>query len=567
MLQSYSILYIEDNREIAEEIAFFLEPRVKKLYCAYDGQEGLSLYNKVHPDIIITDIQMPIMNGIEMIKEIRERDSDIPIIITTAFNDSEYMFQALDLQVDGYLIKPLRFDKLIQRLQKVIEPMELKRALINKNSELEQINTNLDAIVKDKTQKLEYFYKHDTITGLSNFIELGEAIESNEYAYLILLDISNFSAINKQYGKDFGDAILRAVAEGLKIHINDRSQLFKIESDRFVILMKERELKTIELFCEQIISFFDMRSINVKEIGVYINFNIAITRVTQDLYPMINAEYALDIGKKSGSRYYSFYDDSQLSVKRAKDAIKWLNLTKEMIQNDQIEPYYQPIVDIHTKKIIKYEVLARANYNGEILSPYLFINSAEKLGMVSSITRMMITKSFAFFSGSSYSFSINITQRDLLDNYLINFLEQKLRLYNITPSQVVFEILENITLGERHATILKQLKALKNIGFKIAIDDFGVDNSNFSRLLEVDFDYIKLDGKFIQKLDTNEKDKLIVTAIVALAKSLRIETIAEYVENETLYNIVKNTGVDMAQGYYIGEPLPQHKTILATVES
>ena len=556
MFEKYSLLYVEDNREISEEVEFFLKVKFKNLYVAYNGTEGVELFKKYRPELIITDIQMPIMNGISMIELIREIDSDVAIIITTAFNESDYLLKAIHLQVDGYIMKPLNFKKLLARLEKVVYPIELKQQLLDTNTELKEINENLDKIVQEKTRELEYLYSHDPLTGLCNFVSLGEEIDTGRYENLILLDISNFATINKQYGKTFANSILVEVASKLKEHATPNMRLFKTESDRFVFLSHSKDDNNIEEFCQQIISFFDTQVLAVEELEVTINFSIGIAKITDEYFPLVNAEYALDIGKKIGSRYYHFYDESQESVANAKETIKWINATKELIKNEAIQPYYQPIADAQTGEILKYEVLARGNYEGKLLSPYFFIDSAEKLGLVSSITRMMVNKSFQYFQGKKMRFSINITQRDLLDKYLISFLKKKLELHDIEPNRVTFEILENITVGEQHGLIIEQLKALKDIGFEIAIDDFGIENSNFSRLLEIDFNYIKLDGLFIKGLKESKKDRDIVSAIVSLAKTLKIKTVAEYVEDKEILKIVKECGVDMAQGYLIGKPQP-----------
>jgi len=556
VFKKYNLLYVEDNKEISEEIEFFLKPKFKNFYTAYDGAQGVELFKEHRPDLIITDIQMPVMDGISMIEAIREIDSEVGIIITTAFNESDYLLRAIHLQVDGYIMKPLNFKKLLTRLEKVLEPIELKNKIFSQNSELQEINKNLDKIVKEKTKELAYLYSHDPLTGLSNFISLGEEIDTGRYENLILLDISNFATINKQYGKVFANTILIEVSKKLKEHATVNMRLFKTESDRFVFLSHSSDANNLEEFCQQIISFFDTQLLFVEGLEITINFSIGIAKITDEHFPLVNAEYALDVGKKIGSRYYHFYDESQESVNSAKETIKWISATKEMIKNEAIEPYYQPIADAKTGKIVKYEVLARANYEGKLLSPYFFIASAEKLGLVSSITRMIINKSFAYFKGKEENFSINITQRDLLDKYLVVFLEQKLALYNIAPSRVTFEILENVTVGEQHTLIMKQIQSLKSMGFEIAIDDFGIENSNFSRLLEIDFDYIKLDGLFIRGLKENKKDRDIVSAIVSLAKTLKIKTVAEYVEDKEILEIVTECGVDMAQGYLIGKPQP-----------
>lgn len=555
-LESYRILYVEDNPDISEEVAFFLESWVDTLYCAYDGEEGLELFERERPDIVITDIQMPRMNGLDMIDRIREVDAEVPIIITTAYNETDYLLKAVNLHVDGYLMKPLNFKELVARLRKIVEPLELRKALHQKNRELETLNANLDGMVQEKTRELEYLYNHDPLTGLSNFVKLGTEIETGEFRHLLLLDISNFSVINKQYGKAFANVILKEAANALKRHIGPYARLFKTESDRFVILTREASVEKVEEYCDQIIGFFDMRPLNVENTEVSIGFSIGIARITDDFYPTVNAEYALDIGKEVGSRYYYFYDDSAESVQQAKETIKWLNVTNDLIAREALVPFIQPIIDLQSGDLVKYEVLARGDYEGNLLSPYLFLGPAEQLGLVNSVTRMMIGKSFACFEGTDTNFSINLTQRDLLDRYFIDFLEQKIERFAIDPSRVTFEVLETVTLGEQHRVILEQLRALKALGFMIAVDDFGIENSSLARLLEIDFDFIKLDGVFIRNLDKNPKEVKILRAIVNMAKSLNIKTIAEFVESETICDIVRECGVDMAQGYHIGHPRP-----------
>jgi EAL domain-containing protein (putative c-di-GMP-specific phosphodiesterase class I) len=221
-----------------------------------------------------------------------------------------------------------------------------------------------------------------------------------------------------------------------------------------------------------------------------------------------------------------------------------------------IEPYFQPIIDIKTKEIKKYEALARGIMEDGVILPLEFIKSAEKLGLMSSITKVMINKSFDFFRDNEYDFSINITERDLLDGYLCKFLKEKLEFYEVDAPRVIFEITESITLAKNYAKIVKELEALREMGFKIAIDDFGVNDSNFSKLMDLNFDFIKVDGIFIKELKLDKKSKDILKAIVNFAKTLNIQIIVEYVEDEETLEIIKECGVDFAQGYFIAKPEP-----------
>ena len=393
----------------------------------------------------------------------------------------------------------------------------------------------------------------DTTQTCTNQIE--NEIKRYDYNYLFLLDVSNFSAINKVFGKLFSNKILLEIESMLDINTHRRAKLFKVESDRFVILSSERSKDSVIEYCEQIISFFDTKKVTLDDVELDVTFNIGVSRIINNISDtIVNSEYALEKSKKVGSRNYEIYDELNLEYIDEKDAILWLNKTKEIILNDQIEPYFQAMQEISTGKINKYEVLARGVVEDEIIEPKYFMKSASRLGILTAITKTIIKKSFRYFKNTEGLFSINLTERDLLEGYLSEFLKDKLLIYSIDPSRVTFEILESVVVDRNFKVISKQIKELKDMGFLIAIDDFGIENSNFNRLLEMNADIIKVDGSFIGELKENEKLALIVETIVNLAKSLGVKTVAEYVKDEYTYQAVKELGIDYAQGYYIGKP-------------
>ena len=395
----------------------------------------------------------------------------------------------------------------------------------------------------------------DSINADTNLIE--SELKRELYNYLFLLDVSNFSAINKVFGKVFSNKILLEIESMLGVNTHNQAKLFKVESDRFVILSSEKSKESIKEYCEQIISFFDTKKVTLEDVELDVTFNIGVSKIINNISDtIVNSEYALDKSKKLGSRNYEIYDELNVEYVDEKDAILWLNKTKELILNDQIEPYFQAIQNISTGKIEKYEVLARGIIGDEIIEPRYFVNSAKRLGILTSITKIIITKSFKYFKNRESAFSINLTERDLLEGYLNEFLKDKLSLYEIEPSRVTFEILESVVVDQNFKVISEQIRELKELGFHIAIDDFGIENSNFNRLLEMNADFIKVDGAFVSELKENEKMSLIVKAIVDLAKSLNIKTVAEFVKDEYTYETVKELGIDYAQGYFIGKPKP-----------
>ncbi len=184
---------------------------------------------------------------------------------------------------------------------------------------------------------------------------------------------------------------------------------------------------------------------------------------------------------------------------------------------------------------------------------------ARSSGFLYEITKIIIDKSLEKISmlqervPVSINLSINITEDDLLTLNLKHYLNEMLQKYEMSPEQITFEILEGITsTGTKNS--IAQLKELKEMGIKLAIDDFGVEYSNFERISELDIDFLKIDGKYIKEVATNEKSYQIVKAITDFAHSMDIEVVAEFVESKAIYEVVCDLGIDYSQGYYFYEP-------------
>lgn len=543
-----NILYVEDDKIARESTLRFLETFFLKIDTAFDGEQAYVKKSLKKYDIIITDINMPKLNGIELIKKIREDDASTPILILSAYDDRDYFIESIKFGVDGYILKPLEMEQFYIIISKIVKRIELDKALL-------EYQHNLEKKVEEQIRDLRHKYYHEFYTDLPNSQKLQEDLLEKEFNYLLLLDISHFSTINKEYGRVFANNVLVRTARILEHHIHKKARLYKIESDRFVIVLKDASIESIHDYCKQIVAFFDNKNVKVDEAELHITFNIGVAKVQDNTTEtLINSEYALDKSKSLGSRQYEIFDENINCFKDEKEAIRWLETTRTLILEDKIEAYFQPIQDTQTGEIFKYEVLARGIIDDRIIAPIFFIPPAEKLGLITSITKIVINKSFEFFQDKTHQFSINITERDLLEGYMVGFLNERMAMYNIIPSRVTFEILENITLIENNEKIIQQLNILREMGFKISIDDFGTENSNFSRLLEINLDFIKIDGLFIKNLKKDVRNKTITKAIVNLSKTLGVKTIAEFVEDAEIYNIIKECGIDYAQGYYIGKP-------------
>jgi len=542
------ILIVDDTPTNIDLLVGYLEEDYE-LLIALDGLQALNILEHEIPDLILLDIRMPNLDGFETCLRIKkdERLLKVPIVFLTAESNEESIKKAFESGGVDFISKPIILAELSARIT-----THLKLADYSHN--LENIIENQTKTIKEKSQKLIDTLYLDNNSNLKNTLSLQRDLLDYKSGTIYLIDIDNFNVVNKLYGFTFGDRVLKEI--GLKIDslFNDETSLYKLGSDRYALVNSYIDELEIEQICNTLFEYFDKNKILVDEIPLKVTLSIGVAPISKDRDTIIEAEYAIDISKKLGKRYSFLYTKDSNFIKNEKDNIFWLNKTRDFIEKDMIVPFFQPIVDISTNKVYKYEALARVIENGEIIPPYKFLLSAKKLGLLSSITKSMITKCFKKFQNSDIKFSINITERDLLEDYLNDFIVESCEKYSIKPENFTLELLENITLSSDNEYILTNLGKIKSFGCKIAIDDFGSENSNFSRIISLKSDYLKIDGMFIRDIDKDEEKQKVISAIVQLAKKLEIKTVAEFVFDEAIFKMVKDLGVDYAQGYFLGKP-------------
>lgn len=375
--------------------------------------------------------------------------------------------------------------------------------------------------------------------------DLRENFFSGDYNFLGVLEIKGLSKLGSIYPLTELIILKDKIENILLATYKNEYKFFKAIGDKYIFFTQYDITDLKDIF----------ESFNVEEFG-FLDFYIGLSEInTNDICSTIKAEIALSLAKKEKTSLYIF-DQENKEVQKTMDYFSWKEKTKKIIANQDIIPYYQPIYNINTGKIEKYEVLARAIVEEQIISPFFFINHAEELGLINELTKIVIEKSFMYFKDKNQDFalSINLSEKDICDHEFITFIKNAIQRYNIRPERITLEILENITFSTENDIVISKIRELQKLGFKLAIDDFGSDNSNFSRLLNIDIDYIKFDAIFIKNINNNERNKVIVKSMVSMAKVLNIKTIAEYVETKEIMDTVIECGIDFAQGYYIGKP-------------
>ncbi|WP_136679123.1 EAL domain-containing protein [Neptunomonas sp. XY-337] len=407
--------------------------------------------------------------------------------------------------------------------------------------------------IKRSREELVQALEYDQLTGLGNKGKLMLALEVAEPdASLLLLNLNGFSIVNTAYGIDFGDRLLIAIAAHLH-QFASADRLYRINADEFALLLpKHADLEG------QIISirdYFASTTIDVDTLNFNVTFTYGGAANTNDL--LSKSLQALRKAKRRGKHSYHLYDSDQDAPDQSQrmNHIEWGQKLHAAIAEDRIVPYFQGIQDNKLGTINHYEALVRLVDDEQIHSPFHFLPAAHIAGLLPTITRIMIDKSFAHIADMPVTLSLNITEADLNEHYLADYLAEKSEAYGVSPERITLEILESVSADGKKNHI-KQLGALKARGYHLAIDDFGTEYSNFERILELQVEQLKIDAKYIRNITKDRTALEIVRAMVFFAKNTGIVTVAEYVSDADIQAVVESLGIELSQGYLFSEPAP-----------
>jgi len=404
-------------------------------------------------------------------------------------------------------------------------------------------------------RRLNISYITDKLTGLYNRNKFDSDVKKLKNPVLILVNIDRFKHINDYYGSKVGDELLKKVAVVIQniLPENLNAQLYRLGADDFGILYDYEYYPNIKTLARKIVKYFDSNELEIENIKLNISVSIGISTVE----PLLeNADIALKYIKKSLRKKIMFYSENMNAKKEIQQNIEKSKILYQAIKENRIEPFFQPIVDTYTKEITKYEVLARIIINGEPQSIYPYLQIAKDNKLYGDITKIIMKKTYErVIKKEDIDFSINISIEDILDTSIVRHMYYLYLKNRSLAKRATFEILESEAIKD-YQEIEKFLQRVKYYGSKIAIDDFGSGYSNFEHLINLNVDYIKIDGSLIKQLAVNPNAYKIVKVINDFAKETGIKTIAEFVENEEIYNLVKKLHINYCQGYYFYKPKP-----------
>jgi diguanylate cyclase (GGDEF)-like protein len=545
------VLYVEDDPLIRREYITFLSRFFEEIDSENNGQDGLNSALLKRYDLIITDYQMPSLNGLEMIEKIKERYPAQATLLVSAHKDSDILYRSVELGVDGYLFKPIERIQTIEVLYKIVAKILMEKENL-------QYKEHLEELVAEKSREALLTYTIDRISGLYSFAMLEHDLLEHTNHSLSLLKINNFKNLNDFYGYTVGNSILKQTAEFLSRSIEEEAlpfhALYRVSGAHFAIL-SPLEAKELSRFIHRIIQKFDSTEMQIDGQMMYLEMGSGIVDHADEA-PLSHADIALRQAEKEGD--IVIYRNDARSAKERSTRLQYQDMIKRALQEDRFVPYYQPIIDNKTKKIMKYEALARLILpDGKVISPGLFLPIAKETKMYNSITKMIIRKTLDNFRYSECSISMNLSIDDIKDRLTREFLIEQIGQFP-EPKRLVFELLESEGIGS-YEDVQEFFAELKHYGCKVAIDDFGSGYSNFEHLAKLNIDYIKIDGSLILGIEDTLISQVIVEMLSNFATKMGIKTIAEFVSKESISLKVNDMGIDESQGFLYGQPVPYHR--------
>lgn len=535
---------------------------------ASQGLEGIdrikqALEEKRTYSLAFVDIRMPPgWDGIDTIKHIWKLDKDIQVVIYTAYSDSSWEETAEHLgKTDNLFILKKPFDTVSVR--------QLACALTTKWRLAEDARKRVE-ILKKQVQELQYQAAHDALTGLFNrfgfFEEIRLAIKNSEVTHakfaVLFLDVDRFKLVNNSLSHAVGDQLLREVSQRFQAVLRPQDVIARLGGDEFaIIFMNVDNEKHIKKMLANIINTLKT-PFNIADRRVTLTISAGISVYpkdgeTADLL-LRNADTAMYYAKAWKGNNHQFYTDEMNKLSLAE-------LDQEMelhqaIANEEFFLSYQPQIELLSERIVAVEALLRWRHPKKgILPPMDFVPLAEETGLVIPIGVWAIwaackqNKAWQKAGLPPIRVAVNVSIQQIQQQNFIEMVSNILRETELEPKYLELELTENVILS--HSDVIRKVNELKKLGVNIAIDDFGTGYSSLSYLHKIPLDRLKIDSSFIQHIQSANDDEAIIRAVIAMAKHLKLEVLAEGVETIDQLNFLKKNKCGDVQGFYFSTPL------------
>ena len=446
----------------------------------------------------------------------------------------------------------------------------LELTLCNDNESYSISGTIDDITSRKKAQRdLEYLAMHDGLTGLYNRhyfeVELGQysatAKRGSGPHALLYLDLDHFKVINDTAGHHHGDSVLRNIATLIRNRLRKADFFARIGGDEFALILPHTDQNIALKLADNICKLLDEYQCKIDAEIFKVNCSIGLSEINGEEENaeeyMKQADIALYAAKKQGRNMAHIYDQEDIHSKELQVSLEWIRKLHQAVADDNLVLYFQPVVEIKTRKIAYYEALVRLELDGKIVPPGDFIPALEREGDMKLLDRQVIAKAIKYLAEHPelHKIAINLSAQGFSDERLVPIIQEALVANSVAAERIIFELTESASLTNIGET-KKIISRIGELGCEFSIDDFGTGFSTFDYLKQIPAQSVKIDGSFVVDLATNTVDLALVKAIYEVASALGKQTVAEFVENEKTLIILEEIGVNYAQGYHLGKPVP-----------
>lgn len=541
------VLIVDDDRSTRSALRFTLQREGFRVEEAEDGAQALLMLKRMQPDVILMDAMMPVMDGFTACAKVQElpHGRAIPVLMITALEDNSSVERAFAAGASDYIPKPIHFAVLSQRVRRVIDANRAEK-------------------------RIRHMAYNDLLTGLPNRVlftdQLGLSIEharqAGQAVAVLFLDLDRFKNVNDTLGHDVGDRLLVAVAQRLRRSVRNVDCVARLGGDEFTVVLADVDgasaATAAQNICRALATPFE-----IDGNDIFVTTSVGIS-----LYPhdgadvgtlLKHADTAMYRAKKTKAGFQFFEASMEHSIS---EHVRIENDLRRALERQELLVYYQPQARLDNNEIVGMEALVRWRHPTRgMVPPVEFIPLAEETGLIIALGEWVLRtacaqiKSWIDAGLPAMKVAVNLSVRQLLQRDFAATVEKALEDSGLPPHCLELEITES-TLMEHAEDTLQALHRLRSLGIRLSIDDFGTGYSSLAYLKRFPVDIIKIDRSFVRDVCQDADDAAIVTGIIALAHSLRLEVVAEGVETEPQLHFLREQSCDMLQGYYLSEPIP-----------
>lgn len=523
-------------------------------------------------DLVLIDVMKPALGGYQLCQSIHGHDAwrEIPIIIIRSRKvwHDELLTTSFDAGATDIVFRPIQRVELIPRV--------ISALLLKKERDIRQRHENeLEAELAERKvmeARLQYLVSHDDLTGLCNRRRLEQALEqivgssrhNNRSSALLYIDLDQFKVINDLESHAVGDRLLMSIANILRKQLRPTDIVARISSDEYAVLLEGTDEAAALATANVLRSAIDAYRFRTDDRKYHICASIGVALIHPD--DTISASEALARSgqacfeaKTHGRNLVHLFNKNDIESSLLRDAADWVPRIREALANDGFRVLFQPVIDLSDGGLVGYEILLRmVGEDNRLITPDQFIPTAERMGLIHEIDLWVVKHAIELLHDlpsdlGHVVFNINLSMHAFQDPALLPLVSSRLKTTGVAPHRVTFEITETAAVAnyEQTRNMVNQLRAL---GCQFALDDFGTGFSSFNYLKQFPVDYLKIDGSFISNLINDPVDQRLVKSMIEVGRTLDKKIVAEFVETAEILNLLKEYGVNHAQGHHIGEP-------------